>query len=76
MIDALETLRVPDFTMNYMTETEYIKIPDLVLIQDDDLINLLSAIYPDMLSSENVVDLDSSESDQISDSYVYQFSCC
>ena len=65
-MDPWETLRIPAFAINRMIETEYIRIPNPVLIQGDNIINLLSAIYPDMLSSENVVSLDSSESDQIS----------
>ena len=50
VIDALEALRVPDFTMNRMIKTDYINILDPMLIQGDNIINLLSAIYLEMLS--------------------------
>ena len=52
------------FYQNRMTKTDYIRIPESMLIQGNDLINLLlSAVYPEMFSSKNVVGLDSSESD-------------
>ena len=53
----METLKIPVFTVNRITETEYIKIPDPMLIQGDNLSNLLSAIYPEMLCTENAVGL-------------------
>ena len=57
-MDPWKTLRILAFAINRMNETDYIDIPDPMLIQGDNIMNLLSAIYLEMLSSKNVVGLD------------------